>query len=157
MLYYDRYTTIRQIELQKQAVPLGGDSKDIIGVSFCLSEGDIKAPILFDSCPRKKHINSTFSFDRYNNDENMEAAINDFWEYNINDLIKLKSNPEKIRIWLDDTPDAQCGLLFIADLLKNSEIEIHLVKLPKQVKRADGCIVEYRCWGEVEPQLFAFC
>lgn len=144
----------RQIALQKQAVPLGGKREDIIGISFGLSEGDIKAPIVSNGCPRKEYISSTFSFDRHNDGADMEDAIKEFWEYSINDLEKLKSSSDKIRIWLDHTPDAQCGLLFVADLLKNSETEIHIVTLPEKIKRDDGCIVEYRGWGEIAPQLF---
>lgn len=144
----------RKQELQKQAVSLGGKREDIVGISFGLSEGDIKAPISFEDCPRKDYIHSTFSFDRYDELEGIEQSINDFWSSCIDDLKKLKSNPEKIRIWLDRTPDAQCGLLFVADLLKNSETEIHIVELPEKIQREDNCIVEYRGWGDVESELF---
>jgi hypothetical protein len=144
----------RQIELQKQAVSLDGKREDIVGVSFGLSEGDIKSPICLKDCPRKEYIRSMFSFDRYNKQEDMETSINEFWTNCIEDLEKLKSNPQKIRVWLDHTPDAQCGLLFIADLLKDSKTEIHVVELPQRITREDNCIVEYRGWGEVEPQLY---
>lgn len=140
--------------MQKKAVSLGGRKEDVVGISFGLSEGDIKAPITFECCPRKEYIYSTFSFDRYDELEDIEQSINDFWSICIEDFRKLKSNPEKIRIWLDITPDAQCGLLFVADLLKNSETEIHIVELPEKIQRDDNCIVEYRGWGDVEPELF---
>lgn len=44
--------------------------------------------------------------------------------------------------------------MFLADLLKNGKTEIHVVELPQKITREDNCIVEYRGWGEVEPQLF---
>lgn len=144
----------RQAELQKQAVPLGGVRKDIAGISFGLSEGDIKAPIVFETCLRKDHMYATLSFDRYHDAEDMEQAIDEYWQCSMDDLVKLKSKPEKIRIWLDHTPDAQCGLLFVADLLQGSGAEIHIVELPERVKRDAPCQREYRGWGEVEPQLF---
>ena len=140
--------------MQKRAVPLGGKREDIIGVSFGLSEGDIKAPIASEGCPRKDHVCSVFSFGRYGEHEDMERSIDDFWRACMEDLEKLKGAPEKVRIWLDHTPDAQCGLLFAADLLENSETEIHIVELPERIRRDDNCVIEYRGWGEVEPELF---
>lgn len=144
----------KQLALQKQAVSLGGRKQDIAGLSLGLSEGDIKAPLCFEDCPRKEYIRALFCFDRHNEQEDMETSIAEFWANCIDDLEKLKANPQKIRIWLDETPDAQCGLLFIADLLKGSEIEIHIVELPHKIKREDNCMVEYRGWGEVEPQRY---
>lgn len=144
----------KQIALQKQAVALGGNREDIAGLSFCLSEGDIKSPIRLEDCPRKEYICAIFSFDRHNEQTDMEASIQEFWTGCIKDLQKLKANPPQIRIWLDRTPDAQCGLRFLADLLKGSKTEIHVVELPSKIIEKDHCAVEYRGWGEVEPQLY---
>lgn len=144
----------KQKALQKCAVSLGGKKDDIVGISFGFSEGDIQAPILLEGCPRKECFRSMFSFDKYNEHEDMESTINEFWERCIEDLEKLKSNPSKIRIWFDHTPDAQCGLLFLANLLNDSKTEIHIVELPKKITRKDNCVVEYRGWGGVEPQLY---
>ena len=66
----------------------------------------------------------------------------------------LKSKPAQIRIWLDQTPDAQCGLLFIAHMLNGSGTEIHIVSLPEQIIGEDNICIKYRGWGEGEPQLF---
>lgn len=144
----------KQMELQKRAVALGGTSRQLVGLSFGLSEGDIAAPISLEDCPRKDCIYSMFSFERHREREDVEDSFQEFWRACVKDLDKLKSNPPKIRVWLDNTPDAQCGLLFVADLLKGSQTEIHVVQLPQRITREDGCIVEYRGWGEVEPQLY---
>lgn len=145
----------RQIQLEKIAVPLGGKPEDIAGISFGFSEGDIKSPISADDCPRKEYIREMLGFYRYNDDQdNTENAINEFWATCISDLQKIKSNPDKIRAWLDSTPDAQCGILFIADLLKNTNTEIHVIELPQKITTKDNIISEYRSWGEVEPQMF---
>lgn len=148
-LYKSRMEYIR-----KNAVPLGGKPENVLGISFALSQGDIKAPVVINDCPRKEYIYSQFSFDRYNEKENIKQDFENFWEKCIDDLEKLKTHPDEIRIWLDKTPDAQCGLLFVADLLKNSETKIHIVDLPEKLERGDDCCVEYRGWGDVEPELF---
>lgn len=108
----------RQRELQKIAVPLGGNLEDVVNVSLHLSEGDIQSSAPFA------------------------------------DFSKLESNPDKIRVWLDDTPDARCGILYLADLLQTSGTEIHVVELPEKVERGDHVVVHYRGWAEVEPQLW---
>lgn len=70
----------------------------------------------------------------------------------MNDLQKLQSS-SRVRVWLDSTPDAQCGLLFLADLLRGGETEIRVAELPREVTRG-GRVVKYRGWGDVEAQLF---
>ncbi len=133
---------------------IGGKRENIVGISFGLSESDIQSPICLEDCPRKEYIRSMLLYDRYNELEDIETSINEFWTNCIKDLEKLKSRSQKIRVWLDHTPDAQCGLLFIADLLKVSKSEIHIVELPQRITREDNYIMEFRGWGEVEPQLY---
>ena len=133
---------------------LDGKREDIIGISFGLSGADINSEICLENCPRKDYIHSIFSFDRNNENIDIEKSINKFWDSCIDDLEKLKLNLSQIRVWLDNTPDAQCGLLFLADLLKESQTEIHIVELPNKIVREDNIIVEYRGWGEVEPEQY---
>lgn len=128
-------------------------SKDVAGLAFNLSEGDIKTPITLENCPRREILRSTYSFHEHDDPAEVEEHFDTLWRDCVKDLERLKNPPEKIRIWLDDTPHAQCGLLFVADLLQNNDTEIHVVELPKQVKQGD-CIIEYRGWFEVEPELF---
>lgn len=146
----------RQAVLEKIAIPLGGKREDIVGICFGLSKDDISATISLEDCPRKDYIRSIFFFDRHNEniDIDIEYCMNEFWTNCINDLEKLKLNPPQIRVWLDHTPDAQCGLFLLADLLKDSQTEIHIVELPNKVTREDNVIVEYRSWGEVEPERY---
>ena len=146
-------------ELQKKAVPLGGNRDDIVSLPFQLSEGDILAPITYENCPRKDFIYSQYQFylfalDRNQMDANLEETFRSQWGQAIADLEKLKSCPDKIRIWVDNTPDARCGLLFIADMLKDSDVEIHVVELPEKIQADKNSIISYRGWGEVEPELF---
>lgn len=144
----------KQLALSEQAVPLGGNREDIVGISFGLSEGDIAAPICPEDCARKEYIRSIFSFDRYHEQEDMQETINTFWRTCMKDLEKLKAHPPQVRIWLDQTPNTWCGLLFTADLLSNSKTEIHIVELPHRIIKENNTIVEYRGWGEIEPQLY---
>ena len=123
-------------KLQNSAISLGGVKEDIIGVSFALSEGDIASSISLEECPRKKYLREQFLFPRYCGREDGSKDFEDFWIACIKDLEVLKSKPAQIRIWLDQTPDAQCGLLFIALIGE------------------DNICIKYRGWGEVEPQLF---
>lgn len=147
----------KQKKPQRRGISIEGRREDIAGISFGLSEGDIQSPISLEDCPRKDYIRDILSFAGYDEQEDIEKYVNEFWRNCIDDWEKLKANPKKIRIWLDHTPDARCGLLFAADLLKNSKTEIHLVELPERIKREDQYMVEYRGWGEVDPQLYGTC
>lgn len=143
----------KQAQLDKAALPLGGRREDVVSISFGLSTGDIKAPICSGNCPRKDYIHDIFSFDR-NECDDIEKETDAFWSGCIDDLHKIEDDPDKVRIWLDATPDAQCGLLFVADILRGKHTEINVVELPERIQIPDNTIVKYRGWGEVEPQLF---
>lgn len=146
----------RQRRLQALAVPLGGRREDIAGVSLGLSEGDILSPILPGECPRKAYIRAWLTARRWADDPpEAEDAVEPFWAGCLKDLDKLRAGPPQVRIWLDNTPDARCGILFLADLLRETPTQLYVVTLPRQVTRPDGCVVEYdRGWGEVHPELF---
>ena len=144
----------RQAALQRQAVPLGGRREDVVGLSFGLSEGDIRAPIAAGDCPRRAYLWEQFSFDRYGEREDLGASFRKFWDGALADLRKLEGCPQAVRVWLDDTPDARCGLLFLAERLAPADSDVHVVELPKRVAQGAHEAVEYRGWGEVEPQLF---
>ena len=142
----------RQAELAQVAVPIGGKREDIAGLSFGLSEGDIQVPILAEECPRKAHIRVIFAYDRYEEQE-AAAGFDAFWTACLCDLHKTDSAPQ-MRVWVDATPDAQCGLLFLADRLRDADAEIHVVELPPFVAGQEKDRREYRGWGDVAPQLF---
>ncbi len=143
----------RQEALDRQAVPLGGTREDIAALSFGFSMGDIAAPLTAD-CPKRDELRRMVAFDAMGISVDVERTVADCWEAWLCDLHKVQSGPEAVRVWVDATPEAQCGLLFVADLLKDKDTAIHVVKLPAQVVREDGVSVSYRGWGEVEPQLF---
>ena len=143
-----------QKDLQKQAISIGGNREDVLTISFYLSEGDIVAPIEFEQCPRKDIILSVLTFNTHGEIENLEKSALKFWQNTFLDLERLKQGADKIRVWLDNTPEACCGLLFVADLLVNTNTEINIVPLPKKHQISENRVAEFRSWGEVAPELF---
>ena len=126
--------------------------RNAAGVSLNLAEGDLAAPLAEHDCPRRTILAEWLTFDRYNEQEDLAAEVEDYWRSCLADLEKVRTAPGPLRLWVDQTPHTQCGLRFVADLLQGREVEVRLVLLPSQVQRADGCIVAYRGWGEVEPK-----
>lgn len=143
----------REAELQKIAAPLGGSREDLVGLSLGLSEGDIRSPLRADVCPRKDCLRQMFALDRYGEGDLLDG-VDALWDACMTDLQKLDPPPAAVRVWLDDLPDSRCGLLFLADLLGGRGTGFHVVELPAKTTREDGVTVEYRGWGEVEPQRF---
>ena len=131
----------RQRALQKQAIPLGGKREDVVCVALVLSEGDVRAAITPGECPRKAHVRAALTSGRPEDTAETETVFSAFWKDCMEAVEKLKARPDRVRIWLDRTPDAQCGLLFTANLLKNSATEIRVVELPDKVWRDDHCVV----------------
>ena len=159
LAFFEKRRALRQfkrerIELMKQAVSLGGNSKDVLGICLCLSEGDIVAPIKLEQCPRKDFISSWLAFNPYGELEELEKSILKFWSNTMKDLQRLKQGADKVRVWVDHTPEAACGLLFVADLLINTDTEIHIVSLPKACQSKDKPSTKYWSWSEVPAELF---
>lgn len=128
-----------------------GVSQNIISLPFTLSEGDIQAEIKKGECSCKGYVRGWFATDPYLEYGNIESMVDDYWESAIADLNALKAGAPETRIWVDNTPAAQCGLLYVADLLENTDTSIRVINLPGQITRDDGIIVKYRGWGEVPP------
>ena len=130
--------------------------KSILGISLGLSEGDIQSKVFAESSPRKEYIKSLISFNPYDDfdESDISKSLEKWWTGIKSDFNKLQNTDENLRIWLDHTPDAMCGILFVCNLLKDSERQISVITLPKRITRDDKVIVEYRGWGEVEPKLF---
>ena len=159
LTFFERRKVLRQFkkeqaELKKQAVSLGGNSEDVLGISLCLSEGDVVAPIELEQCPRKDFIYSWLAFNPYGELEELEKSILEFWSNTMADLQRLKQGVDKARVWVDQTPEAACGLLFVADLLVNTDTEIHIVSLPKECQRKDKDSMNYWSWSQVPAELF---
>lgn len=144
-------------ELQKQAISLGGSTDDVVGLSFDFSYGDIAAPLDLEDCPRKQIIYEWMTANPWGDLDEMKASFERFWKNCLTDLEKLRnraSEGETIRIWVDETPAAACGLLFSADLLRDLNCQIFIVPLPQQYIDSKGRTVRYCSWSEVAPELF---
>ncbi len=159
LAFFEKRKALRQFkrertELMKQAISLGGNTKDVLGICFCLAEGDIVAPIELEQCPRKDFIFSWLAFNPHGELENLGKSILKSWSNTMTDLQRLKQGADKVRVWVDHTPEAACGLLFVADLLVNTDTEIHIISLPKECQREDKPSMKYWSWSEVPAELF---
>lgn len=64
-----------------------------------------------------------------------------------------QANGEEVRIWIADwDPGDLCGLYYVCDLLRNAELPVSLVRVPREKVRSDGTMTTYRGLGEVLPE-----
>lgn len=130
--------------------PLRGGPEDIVCLPLGLSEGDIRSPILAGDCPRKRCLRAMLSCGQPAQ-EAADAALDALWTDCTRALQRLEAAPSSLRVWVD-TPDARCGLLFLADLLQGRDVEVRLVELPQKVLWNGRCAVQYRRWSEAVPK-----
>lgn len=136
----------------RSAIPLGGSSEDVFGLSFELSIGDIAAPL--ESGPRKDFIFQWITAGLWGDIDESKASAENYWKGCVNDLENLKQRAkagEPVRIWYDYSPDGMCGLLFTAFQLKEASGHISAICLPlwEKIKNA---IVQYTSWAEIAPE-----
>lgn len=150
----------REQALAKIAVPLGGSSQDLIGLSLLLSMGDIAAPPVLEDCPRKEFLRRQFTFNPRSASDDAGSEADSFWQRCIDDLERLRiraATGEPVRIWADDTPDGACGLRFAAKLLDGLDTAVSVVPLPRHWDsplEPGRTVIRFSGWGEVEPAYF---
>lgn len=131
----------------EEAVPMGGDPRDVFGFALQLSIGDISKKDFYEK--REKVINNLYSIypgdDAFEFTEKAKQALDTIFK-------KLESG-ESIRLWYSSMPDELCGLYWFMDCLtKNCSepAEIFTVKMP-DYEILENEVQEKLGWGEVEP------
>ncbi len=146
----------RQAQEQRNGKPLGGNSEDVVGLSFALDIGDIASSVSDDS--RKDLIAQFLGADFWNELHDMQDSINRYWDGCVSDLNKLLVNAkagEPIRIWYSDAPYSRCGFYNTIFQLKDFGCYISAVKLPDYMQIGDQEVKEIVSWAEVSPGEFA--
>lgn len=133
-----------QEELEREAIPLGGDPGDVMTLSLGLDMGDIREPL---GEVRHQLLKQWYDWD--------EVADRDWGRcLEAAEHLKAVGPGDTVRIWVDRTPASACGLLHAASLLKDTKAAVHVVALPFWRERPDGVVETYLGWGEVEPERF---
>ena len=135
----------------KNAVPMGGNPKDVFGFSLMLSVGDISAGDFIGG--RQKTIESLWSI--YPDDPSDEPFdLADELHKGIVAIHKRLTRDDEVRVCYSNQPDEMCGLYwFMWELehLAEKPKAVYIVKLPDYEYRENNTIVRHTGWGEVSP------
>ena len=133
-----------QEELEREAIPLGGDPGDVMTLSLGLDMGDIREPL---GEVRHQLLKQWYDWD--------EVADRDWGRcLEAAEHLKAVGPGDTVRIWVDRTPASACGLLHAASLLEKTGAAVSVVFLPPWRERPDGVVETYLGWGEMEPERF---
>lgn len=136
----------RVTEARKNTVSLGGDPEDVLCLPLALSVGAIREPLAEDAS-RQALLR------RWIGDE---ALAERSWRRSLDAVKRLEGcgAGDRVRIWVDQTPDSLCGLLFAAGLLAETGAEAGVVFLPPWRELPDGTLVQHMGWNGVAPEEF---
>lgn len=137
-----------------RTVPLGGNFHDVLALPLGLDRGDIAAPIR-EKCPRQELLRKWLTTDIWGSPEEAEEQAREHWAKCLHDLEELqrRAATEPVRIWVDNTPDSRCGLLFAASILaKIDTAEVFMMPLPEFAEGYGGTVIQYSGWGDVHPE-----
>ena len=135
------------------AMTMPGHAEHVVCLAFALSAGDIAAP-LEEGGPRWQLLHRWFSFSAAHQKDS-DTILSSHWHHCTEDLARLcaRAAEEPVRIYVDQTPDAACGLLFVAHLLSEAGcLAVSAVPLPFYQERPDGTLVHFWSWNEVSPE-----
>ena len=144
-----------QEALEREAVPLGGDPRDVLTLSLGLDMGDIRDPL---GEVRRELLRQWYGSDGTGHRDQALRAAKEYWRQSLDAAERLKKcGPgDTVRIWADPTPYSACGLLHAASLLKDTKAAVRVVFPPHWLERPDGTVeVCDQSWGEVAPELFS--
>ena len=132
---------------QKEAVSLGGNSRDVFCFVNDLSTGDISGDCLSEN--RRNYIAAAYSLF----DEECVYCLAALKETkkSLDELIRRSSTGETIRVWYSDQPYEYCGLCwFLSELKKRMEKlpRIYRIKLPNLVE-SENTMMNFMGWGGV--------
>lgn len=131
-----------------QAIPLRGDTRDILPFSLYLSVG----PIDEDGIGPLRETTLEQLLSVYPQGRQAAAEMLASARQNLNTLLTRPPH-EPVRFWVDRTPDAACGLRWALDQLRPlglENLDLWVVELPAQGPLAEGGLV-LRSLGELHP------
>ena len=146
----------RQEQEWRDGKPLGGDPGDVVGLSFALDIGDIASPATDPS--RKELLTRMFAADRWDELQDMQNSVDQYWNGCISDLDRLTARAkagEPVRIWYSNAPYSMCGFYDAVSVLKGYGCRISAVRLPLWVPFGEDEAKSSVHWGEVAPGEFA--
>ncbi len=144
--FNDSTKAILNIALKKEKI-----ENNILGLTLRLSQGDILSGINKEDCKRKDIVKNWLTYNPYKKINDIDKMAEEFYNLVYEDLETLKNTKSDIRIWLSDEMNEMCGFLFVCDLLKEKNINICLVKMPKEIKTENG-YKRYAGFFEVSPE-----
>lgn len=135
----------------ENAVPMGGNPKDVFGFNLMLSVGDISYDNFINR--RQKTIDNLWSI--YPNDPS-DTSFDLTSELNetIKAIRERVSQGENIRIWYSNQPDELCGLYWFMSELQQLETQpktVYIVKLPEHEYKNNNTVITRSAWGEISP------
>ena len=131
-----------------EALPLEGDPRDILPLSLALSVG----PIDEESIGPLREETLTRLLSIYPEGQQTAAEILAASRRRLDTLL-TRAPQEPVRLWVDHTPDAACGLRWVLAQLQPlgfEKLDLRVVELPAQAPHEDGGLV-LRQLGEVHP------
>ncbi len=129
---------------------LGGNTQDVLGLSFCLDMGDISGDV---TGPRRaEEIRKLWG------EWMLESDFRQCMESWAEDLVSAKAaakSGEKLRVWTSNAPASACGLRHLLWEIRDCDCPVSVIELPKNWENGDGTVTQYMDWGEVQPGHFA--
>lgn len=135
----------------ENSVPLEGNRKNIINLPLALSVGKITETGI--GLERESALSLLMSI-HPSTASDIVAELLDTSRKSYATLLEQIQNGVSIRVWVGREPDDVCGLYWLMEQLRPiglEKLDVTLVELPKWETRADGSIIQYNGWGEVEP------
>ena len=131
-----------------EALPLEGDPRDILPLSLALSVG----PIDEESIGPLREETLTRLLSIYPEGQQTAAEILAAARRRLDTLL-TRAPQEPVRLWVDHTPDAACGLRWVLAQLQPlgfEKLDLRVVELPAQAPHEEGGLM-LRNLGELHP------
>lgn len=136
----------------EEAIPLGGNPRDIYCLNLALSMGDIseETPGPLRQQALEELLRAAW------NAEEARQKVQKKWEESraaLEAVVARSTAGETVRVWYSQQSDELCGVCFLLERLQSagSAGPVSLVELPQWEERPDGTMVHRLGWGEVGP------
>jgi hypothetical protein len=131
----------------EQAVPLGGNSKDVFCFNLLLSIGDISG----NCTGERRFLEISKLYDIYPDGTCAAKDIISKSSKNLRAVKERINSGEDIRIWYSNQPDELCGLCWFITQIQDHKGRLFIIKLPGWELQHQGLITHTQGWGEIHP------
>ena len=158
--FFGRKPSEEEWKKMHEGEPIGGRAADVVQLGWQLDIGDISGDLVGDLRKEFHQVTMASMTIPEEHQAGMLEHSEGFWkELRIDKerIIKEATEGAVIRVWVDSTPQVNCGYAYLCDLLRHIDCDLRKVVLPEYWSKEENILIKGEGWHTIDAgQLYRF-